>query len=92
MISFQTLLQEIEKHTHHAKNIVDEQQIRDRIIAIRTLCEVALAEQHSDITMTKHTFQEINKVQSLPSNTTMSISSERLKEEDGANGNSIFDF
>ncbi|MFY3793016.1 YwdI family protein [Ureibacillus sp. MALMAid1270] len=91
MISFQTLLLEIEKHTNIAKNTVDEQQIREQIIAIRTLCEVALAEKQSNINMTKHSYQETHNAQSVQLNTKMSMSSERLIE-DGANGNSIFDF
>ncbi len=71
---------------------MNEQQIRDQIIAIRTLCEVALAEQNSNIAVTKHHFQGKNEAQTVQLNRTTSLPSNPLKEDDGANGNSIFDF
>lgn len=94
MISVQTLLQQIEKHTLLAKSTDNDQQIREQLIAIRTICELALAEHSSNISVTKHHIQQQNSSQTVQLNSTTqgSLLSSPLKEEDGANGNSIFDF
>lgn len=94
MISVQTLLQQIERHTQLAKSTDNDQEIREQLIAIRTICELALAEQSSNISVTKQHIQQQNLTQTVQlSNTTqVSLSSSPLKEDDGANGNSLFDF
>lgn len=94
MISTQTLLQQIEKHTQLAKSIENDQLIREQLIAIRALCELALTEQSSNISVTKNQFQQQSLPQTVQLNRTTqpSLQSNPLKEDDGANGNSIFDF
>lgn len=92
MISYQTILNEIEKHTNVAKSTGNEQHIREQMIAIRALVEVALAEQSSNIPVTKHKIEEHTKFHAVQLNSTTSLPSNRLTEEDGVNGNSLFDF
>ncbi|WP_036182403.1 YwdI family protein [Ureibacillus manganicus] len=94
MITFQTLLQTIEKHTKLAQNTENEQEIREQFIAIRTICELALTEQGSNISVTKQQFEQqiIPQTVQLNSTTQSSLSSNPLKEQDGANGSSLFDF
>lgn len=92
MISFQTIVNEIEKHTNLAKNTHNEQQIREQMIAIRALAEVALAEQNSNNPVTNYKFEDHTKIQSIQLNSSTSLPSNRLTEEDGANGSSLFDF
>lgn len=78
MISYNTLISEIEKHVLLAKSTNDEQQLREHLSAIRALCDVGLV-QKSDKQIS--TEKLINP----------STSSIKLEEEDG-NGTSIFDF
>ncbi|SOC34670.1 YwdI family protein [Ureibacillus acetophenoni] len=94
MISTQTLLQQIEKHTQLAKSTENDQLIREQLIAIRALCELALTEQSSNISVTKNHFQQQSLPQTVQLNRTTepSLQSNPIKEDDGANGNSIFDF
>lgn len=77
MISYETLLKEMEKHLLQAKSTESTQQLREHLSAIRALCDVGLVQS------------EGRKI--LPQNTNSTLSSVKV-EEDGANGNSIFDF
>ena len=43
MISYQSLVMEIEQHMAKIKNVKDEQQLREELSAIRALCSVALS-------------------------------------------------
>ncbi|KGR92424.1 hypothetical protein CD30_01025 [Ureibacillus massiliensis 4400831 = CIP 108448 = CCUG 49529] len=91
MISVDTILNEIEKHTRIAKGVNDNQLIREHIVAIRALCDVLLAEQNSNKTVTFQKNEELDNVQSIQMKNTASLPSNKLKEED-ANGESLFDF
>lgn len=91
MISVDTILNEIEKHTRIAKGANDNQLIREHIVAIRALCDVLLAEQNSNKTVTFQKNEELGNVQSIQMKNTASLPSNKLKEED-ANGESLFDF
>lgn len=77
MISYETLLKEMEKHLLQAKSAENTQQLREHLSAIRALCDVGL-NQSEELT-------------NLPQNTNPTLSSGKL-EEDDANGKSIFDF
>lgn len=86
MIPYSRVVTEIEKHVSIAKIRGDDQSIRDSLLAIRALCDVALSEQ-PDV---KPLSMPIQIAQSAP--TVPSISAgERVKEAD-ANGDSLFDF
>lgn len=95
MISYQTLLNEIEQLVANAKNVNDEHQLREQLSAIRALCNVALTKGNTNQTslgqiMITSISNEINPSQNMI-NTTSSLKSVKLQEND-ANGDSIFDF
>lgn len=98
MISYQTLLNEIEQLVANAKNVKDDHQLREQLSAIRALCNVALtngsgsqALQGQNVTSKQQTqvFQS-NPSQSMMNNAS-SLNGSKLQEND-ANGDSIFDF
>lgn len=86
MIPLSRVLAEIEKHAATANHRGDDQSIRDSLLAIRALCDVALSDQMEP----RQVAAPIRMEQ--PSTAIPSISSgERMKEDD-ANGDSLFDF
>nr|WP_106783417.1 YwdI family protein [Lysinibacillus timonensis] len=91
MISFQTLLEEMEKHIRYAKEAKSNQQAREHLIAIRALCDVGLVEQNSNNTVTTANLEENISLQPVQLKNTTLSSSNKIRE-DGANGDSIFDF
>ncbi|WP_342542201.1 YwdI family protein [Paenisporosarcina sp. FSL H8-0542] len=95
MIPLSRVVTEIEKHVAVAKGKGDEQSIRESLVAIRALCDVALSEQ-PEVKLQVMPIQYAQPVQ--PVHTVQSTSSvpsisagERMKEDD-ANGDSLFDF
>ncbi|RUL53115.1 YwdI family protein [Lysinibacillus antri] len=96
MISYQTLINEIEQLVASAKGEKDEQQIREQLSAVRALCNVALSSNKqtqsgsvsykSSATPVSNSVQQDNIV-----NNVSSLNGAKLKEND-ANGESIFDF
>ncbi|TSI07484.1 YwdI family protein [Lysinibacillus sp. BW-2-10] len=96
MISYQTLINEIEQLVASAKGEKDEQQIREQLSAVRALCNVALSSNKnnqsasfshkSSATPVSNSVQQDNVV-----NNVSSLNGAKLKEND-ANGESIFDF
>ncbi|MFJ8234792.1 YwdI family protein [Ureibacillus sp. NPDC094379] len=90
MISYETLLSEIEKHLTSAKNTLHEQQLREQLIAIRALCDVALANR-IEIQVNQKVFEHQVSQPVVLENKNTSLSSTKLQEND-ANGDSIFDF
>lgn len=92
MIPLSRVVTEIEKHVAVAKGRGDEQSIRESLVAIRALCNVALSEQPEvkpQVMPIQYT-QPVHTVQSTSSVTSISAG-ERMKEDD-ANGDSLFDF
>ncbi|SOB89582.1 hypothetical protein SAMN05880501_10130 [Ureibacillus xyleni] len=95
MISYKSLLDEIEVHLANAKNTEDEQQIREQLTAIRALCNVGLANNQISKPTTKSV--SLNQSNTSPSqsqsiiNSVSSLNASKLTEND-ANGDSIFDF
>ena len=86
MIPYSRVVTEIEKHVSIAKIRGDDKSIRESMLAIRALCDVALSEQ-SDV---KPLSMPIQIAQSTPAVPSISAG-ERVKEAD-ANGDSLFDF
>lgn len=84
MISYDTLMKEIEKHILLARSSKNHQQLREHLSAIRALCDVGLVQNDVE-PMNIQRPANIQEVTNLPS------SSVQL-EEDDANGASIFDF
>ena len=103
MISYQTLLHEIEQLVVDTKKSTNEQHIREQLSAIRALCNVALSngnqQQHQVqsviSTVASQSAQSFQASPLMQSHNVIqnanSVNSPKLQEED-ANGESIFDF
>ncbi len=89
MIPLSRVVTEINKHVSVAKGKGDDQSIRDSLVAIRALCDVALSEQPI-VNPPVMPIQFAQPTQPTPAVQTIS-GGERMKEED-ANGDSLFDF
>ncbi|MBS4218837.1 YwdI family protein [Bacillus sp. FJAT-49711] len=87
-ISYKSLLEKLENEIRKAKGANGEQELKGHLYAVKALAELALEEDQKDIssfTPRKITLPE--KAQ------TISVTNqERIKMEDGANGDSLFDF
>ena len=88
MISYQTILQHLEKQVEEAKNASNEQQIRESLTAVRALCDVVLAKSGEFV---KEQPTTISKVMT-PIPTQQTVHTVKMDEEDGANGESLLDF
>ena len=84
MISYQAVLQQLEKQLDEAKKATDEQQMRESLTAVRALCDVVLA-RPAEGSQTQH-----KHIPQMP--TPQIINTVKMEEEDGANGDSLFDF
>lgn len=88
MISYQAVLQQLEKQLDEAKKASSEQQIRESLTAVRALCEVVLAQPTEGLkTQPKHSPQMLTQ-----GPTQQMVYTAKIDEEDGANGDSLFDF
>lgn len=88
MISYQAVLQQLEKQLDEAKKAPSEQQIRESLTAVRALCDVVLAQPAEESkTQPKHIPQMLTQ-----SPTQQMVYTAKIDEEDGANGDSLFDF
>ena len=88
MISYQTILQQLEKQLDEAKKATGEQQIRESLTAVRALCDVVLEQSvETSKTQPKHAPQMLTQVP-----TQQMVYTAKINEEDGANGDSLFDF
>ncbi|MGM0842438.1 MAG: YwdI family protein [Bacillota bacterium] len=95
-IPHQSLIKKIEHELTKAKSAEKSQQIREHVYSIKALCEVLLEENHGASTaapsfQTQQTMPYLKESQ--PSQKPVSIQKEEpLETDDGANGNSLFDF
>jgi C4-type Zn-finger protein len=98
-ISVEKLLHKIEEELKEAKGTNSDAKIRERVHAIKTMCELIL-EESTTVTSTTTTLADINKPSNLiVSNPTyrgqvasMPNQQERLIIDEESNGESIFDF
>ena len=88
MIPLSRVLAEIDKHAAAAKLRGDDQSIRDSLLAIRALCDVALSEQ-VEFRPVAAPIRVEQPSSTIPS---VSVSSGQRMKEDDANGDSLFDF
>lgn len=92
MISYDQLLDEMERRIQAARSERDEQMKRAQLTAIQALCNAALAQSSSSSMTVERPAATFVSTPGPPQTTVAPpLSSERL-EEDGANGASIFDF
>ncbi|WP_054768736.1 YwdI family protein [Lysinibacillus parviboronicapiens] len=88
MISYQAILQQLEKQLADAKQAASEQQIRETLSAIRALCDVVL---DSSVELPKAQPKHLPQMLATEP-TPPSLYTAKVEEDDGANGDSIFDF
>ena len=90
MITYDTIVKQIEKLTTEAANAASEQQTREKLAAIRALCDIVLDEKVGSPQPASIT--SISTISRSPVYTQpVAIPSQKL-EEDDANGDSLFDF
>ncbi|KOS66515.1 uracil-DNA glycosylase [Lysinibacillus contaminans] len=88
MISYQAVLQQLEKQLDEAKKAASEQQMRESLTAVRALCDVVLTQSiETSKTQPKHIPQMLTQ-----GPTQQVLYTAKMDEEDGANGDSLFDF
>ena len=90
MITYETIVKQIEKLTAEAAHAATEQQAREKLAAIRALCDVVLDEKISS--PKPASINSMSTTISSPVYTQpVAIPAQKLEEED-ANGESLFDF
>ncbi|UQD53639.1 hypothetical protein C0971_17620 [Bacillus methanolicus] len=88
-ISIQKLLGKIEHELQAAKSISSASLVREKIYAIKTMCDLILEESQTDLPAQV----ESSKFVSASTSGTLHVQPPRRMEmEDDANGESIFDF
>jgi hypothetical protein len=98
-ISVQKLLAKIEAELKQAKNSQKEENLREKIYSIKILCELILDEQHEKSEESWSTAaiqkpapgQQIYQPQVVQQPAVMP-QPKKLEIDDGANGDSLFDF
>lgn len=86
MISYAQVFKEMEIRLQVARKTSNEQEMREALAAIRSLCEVILGEEGEKGAQVVPKMLETPPVHSLTSLEAKPI------QEDGANGESLFDF
>lgn len=90
MITYEKIVQQIEKLTTEAAHAKTEQQAREKLAAIRALCDVVLDEKVISPKPTSLNSMTTNFA-SPGFTQPVAIPTQKL-EEDDANGDSLFDF
>lgn len=88
-ISVQKLLGKMEKELLEAKASPSEARIRERVQAIKALCELVLEE--SDAVSTSAA-ASISHTYSAPAAQPANLQPKKMQMDDEANGDSLFDF
>jgi hypothetical protein len=84
-ISMRKLLQKMEQEINYAKSSSSEAKVRERVQAIKTLCELVLEEPENT---TKFKSEMVT-----PASVTYPVNQpNKLQVDDEANGDSLFDF
>lgn len=85
----QSLLDKIEEELKQAKQSDSEVRIREKIYAIKTLCELAL-EQETSRQRPMSSFPQSSPIE--PQRAVQYQQPAKMKVDDEANGDSLFDF
>ena len=101
-ISVSRLLDKIGDELNEAKKVSSEAKIRERAYAMKAICELILEESSHSRSTNESTSQEQVMVSPPPVREPLQVPQvvqvpqvplqNRLKTEDGANGESLFDF
>ncbi|MFC3886364.1 YwdI family protein [Bacillus songklensis] len=89
-ISMLQLLEKMNEEMHQAIQEVSSQKerhLRDRLVAIKTLCELAMDQQTE-----KAAFSAVSLAENKPVLAPSQTLSKPMEISDGANGESLFDF
>jgi hypothetical protein len=90
-ISIQQLLAKIEDQLAEAKTSNSDARIRERVYAIKSLCELVLEQEGiQGVTYQQPTFQAVQAPLTIPKQT-IQTQTNKIKMEEG-NGDSLFDF
>ncbi|GLB59124.1 YwdI family protein [Cytobacillus sp. NCCP-133] len=89
-ISVQKLLGKMEKELLEAKTGQSEARIRERVQAIKALCELVLEE--SDTVISTPAAASSSRTYSAPAAEPANLQPKKMKMDDEANGDSLFDF
>lgn len=90
MITYESIVKQIEKLTTEAAHAATEQQAREKLAAIRALCDVVLDEKISS--PKPASINSMSTTISSPVYTQPVAMPAQKLEEDDANGDSLFDF
>lgn len=88
-ISYQVLLNKMGEKVNEAKRETSDTKIREHIQAIKTLCEVML-EESSSVGSEQAYSRPVQPIS--VSTVTNTLMEKKLETDDGANGDSLFDF
>jgi hypothetical protein len=94
-ISLNKILDKMQQELLRAKSEESEQKVRERLMAIRTLCDLVLDEapaegKRVEAVPVQPVRQVVQSIPTMPQTTT--IQNTTKLEEDDANGDSLFDF
>jgi hypothetical protein len=78
----------MEKELVEAKNSSSEARIRERVQAIKSLCELVLEESETGSTVAA----SVSHTYSTPAAQSANLQPKKMKMDDEANGDSLFDF
>lgn len=90
MITYEKIVQQIEKLTTEAAHAKTEQQAREKLAAIRALCDVVLDEKV--LSPKPASLNSMTTNIASPGFTQPVVIPAQKLEEDDANGDSLFDF
>ena len=92
-VSQETIFYKMEECMKRAKNSDTTVEMREHLRALQALCDVLLEEPSRTAEAPKNIEEKMSSsVQSPASDHGISRGSKKLETEDGANGDSIFDF
>ena len=95
MITYTTIVKQMEQHITQASHATTEQQLREQLTAVRALCDVVLTAQPATQPVERLQMSAITEQPVYVSATQpvmqVQASPQKLQEND-ANGDSIFDF
>lgn len=96
-ITHQSILRKIEQELAKAKQAEKSQNIREHIHSMKALCELLLEEgKQGEVSAQSLPPQPQRQVNVMPqqslTQSSLSLKEERLETDDGANGDSLFDF
>nr|WP_285852297.1 YwdI family protein [Robertmurraya korlensis] len=93
-ISVQKLLLKMEQELQAAKSSGTNSQVRERVHAIKTLCELVLESQSGETTRGLPRVNPVipTKVEQILTSSPVQTQPKKLQIDDESNGDSLFDF